>query len=37
MCRIPGFCARIVRELLGKPNARRLPFVPILPYIPHKI
>lgn len=37
MCRIPGFCARIVRELLGKPNARRLPFAPILPYIPPKI
>ena len=36
MCRIPGFCARIVRELLGKPNARRLPFAPILPYIPPK-
>lgn len=33
MCRIPGFCARIVRELLGKANARRLPFAPILPYI----
>lgn len=33
MCRIPGLCARIVRELLGKPNARRLPFAPILPYI----
>jgi hypothetical protein len=36
MCRIPGFCARIVRELLGKPNSRRLPFAPILPYIPPK-
>ncbi len=36
MCRIPGFCARIVRELLGKPNARRLPFAPILPYVPPK-
>jgi len=33
VCRIPGFCARIIRELLGKANARRLPFPSILPYI----
>ncbi len=36
MCRIPGFCARIVRELLGKGNARRMPFPVILPYIKPK-
>lgn len=33
VCRIPGFCARIIRELLGKANARRSPFSSILPYI----
>lgn len=36
MCRIPGLCARIVRELLGKANARRSPFPIILPYIEPK-
>lgn len=36
MCRIPGLCTRIVRELLGKANARRLPFPVILPYIEPK-
>lgn len=36
MCRIPGFCGRIVRELLGKGNARRMPFPVILPYIKPK-
>ena len=36
MCRIPGLCARIVRELLGKANSRS-PFPIVLPYIEPKM
>ena len=33
MCRLPGLCARIVRELRIKPNSRRSPFPTLLPYL----